>query len=729
MRILIASLTLMLSVAPIAIAQEPTEAIAPRTSAAVQAILKSPRRTPADSARVLFVLIDLDEIELARPVLTELTGKNFDDATLAALVREFGSAKFLKLTATKELGPEAATFATEALAAANRTATDPQRLAQLVAQLGNESKSKQYAALADLKTTGTPGVLFLLNELAKQPEAKRQNQLRDALVALAPISTPLLLGVLDSTMDAENAEALKTQTAYALGQIESEPALPFLATMAVFQPADSVASRAAGWSHQQIADSPATTDSFARTTSAAIERYTTGGFPFTPDADGMITLGRWDAKAKQVVAVELPSHEASLVLAARLAEARAAMQGDRREVVRQALVLRLEADAVLKREGLSIDQESRDELLSLADGSQLNESLAAALKQNYSGAAVGLAATMAGRGDLGALATADGKPSSLADALVAAHPAVRFAALEAVMQLKPQTPFPGSSRVADALLFFATGDTRAAAVVATPNYERSATIGGLLSGANLSAQITNRGCEAVKLAARPDMTLVLVDLAVLDPPVRETVFRLRRQPATANVPIGLLASEGRLAEAQTIAAEHERMLAFSRPHSSEVVTAMATELQALLPSDWPTNADRATRAKQSRQWITTLLTDGPTFYGLREDSAELQAALARTTDPATAIDALTLLGTPASQVTLLDFVSQETLPIATRQQAAKAFDNSVKQHGVLLTSKQIVMQYDRYNASETASQATQEVLGAVLDTIEAKKIPTQQATN
>jgi len=68
----------------------------------------------------------------------------------------------------------------------------------------------------------------------------------------------------------------------------------------------------------------------------------------------------------------------------------------------------------------------------------------------------------------------------------------------------------------------------------------------------------------------------------------------------------------------------------------------------------------------------------------------------------------------------INFASQSGLPIADRKKVVQAFADSVETGGTLLTSVEIQQQYDRYNASKTASKDTQEVLGAILDVIEAK---------
>jgi hypothetical protein len=49
----------------------------------------------------------------------------------------------------------------------------------------------------------------------------------------------------------------------------------------------------------------------------------------------------------------------------------------------------------------------------------------------------------------------------------------------------------------------------------------------------------------------------------------------------------------------------------------------------------------------------------------------------------------------------------------------EAFRRSIQARGILLTTQQILRQYDRYNASESQDRSTQQVLGLILDCIEA----------
>ncbi len=678
---------------------------------AVEAILSSPREQPSDYARAVFLLIDLGEADLAAPLFDELLKLQIEDSTKAALVTQFSTARFLRLARTAELGPEAAAFATECLTAAQTEAVRPERLAPLIDQLGDDSKDKQAAALAALKRAGPAAVEFCLENFAGANKAKR-NRLREALVAMGPLSRPALLAMLESP-----EQDLRKQAAWALGQLKAQRASPLLAARVATEPTGSDASRAAQWAFRQITGQQASTPLALRLLDGALRDVRGGVPPERPDAAGQVAVYQVPADAKlATTSVSMSSKDAGVVYASRLARARFLVDPSNQQARQTALVLDLQARALLEVLGVT-PRETPGLRITSTSNSKLGEALAEALENRYAGAAAALCVAIGDRGDSAVLLTADSQPSPLAKALDSAHPAVRFAALRGVMGLAPKAAFPGSSKVRGALLDFARGGQARLAVVATPNLERSATIAGLLAGSAIEAQPTNRGAEAVQLAQSPDLEMVLLDLAVLRPHVRETLFQLRRQTTSALVPIGILAPDGRLAEAKRIATDHQQVLAFPRPHTAEAVADIAQALAEVTPAGWPTVDERGELAEVARDWIGEVLREGPHFYALRDRGRALQAALAAAGNGA----GLAMLGTPASQLELLAAVNRRTEPIANRQAAAAAFSKSVEDFGVLLTTDQIQHQYDQYNSSKAADAETQAVLGTVLDVIESNR--------
>ena len=133
--------------------------------------------------------------------------------------------------------------------------------------------------------------------------------------------------------------------------------------------------------------------------------------------------------------------------------------------------------------------------------------------------------------------------------------------------------------------------------------------------------------------------------------------------------------------------------------------------------------ERLQQATDTLQWIAQLQATGhPYDEFLREsDVASRTLFVPELLQPS--LDVLSVLGTAGSQRTLVDLASNASMPVETRQQAGEAFANSVQQFGKLLTPSEMSLQFDRYNASETETRDTQQVLGQLLDILEGK-LPT-----
>ncbi len=120
-------------------------------------------------------------------------------------------------------------------------------------------------------------------------------------------------------------------------------------------------------------------------------------------------------------------------------------------------------------------------------------------------------------------------------------------------------------------------------------------------------------------------------------------------------------------------------------------------------------------------WLAELLETGHPYDEMLRDAKRISLTLYQPELTEPTLRVLAVLGTADSQQLLLNFISTGTLPIESRRTAAKALTTSVGHFGKLFTSDEILRQYDRYNASETADSDTQEVLGEVLDLLEKQK--------
>jgi hypothetical protein len=282
--------------------------------------------------------------------------------------------------------------------------------------------------------------------------------------------------------------------------------------------------------------------------------------------------------------------------------------------------------------------------------------------------------------------------------------------------------------VPDALAYFARGGGQRDAIVAMPNLSAATDLAGKLATAGLHGEATFFGRDVARMGAQmPDLELVLVDMNILLPGVRQVLYELRITPATAQTPVALLAADGRLEAAHRLASEHERVIAVPRPHSAEATAQIATRLLELAERDATAADERAQQAVIAIAWTANLLEHGRNYYALRREAPAIESALYQRATTASAIDALAHFRTADSQRALLKFASQRMLPIDTRKQAASAFETSVRAGGLLLTSEELLAQYAVYNASAAADSDTQQVLGALLDVIESRRAEANEA--
>jgi len=320
--------------------------------------------------------------------------------------------------------------------------------------------------------------------------------------------------------------------------------------------------------------------------------------------------------------------------------------------------------------------------------------------------------------------TPDGRPSTLVEAVSHRDPRVRFAALEAVMRLRPRDRYVGSNQVLDALAYFISADGEARAVAADPRSHEARRLAGLLIELGYESEITTNPQSLVQAAiASPDVELVLIDFSLAAARSGELIQRLRRDSRTARVPVGIVVSPDDELRAKALAASLPLTAALIRPRETasleyQLAAFLNTSGRPMIPAEL-----RQARAVQTLAWMVDLAEDdaeGSDVYDLRHLDERIAELVWIPEQTASAVTVLGRLGTPNAQRALVDFASQTRQPLDMRQAAAAAFGESLARHGTLLTTTEILHQYDRYNLSESLDRETQLVLASILDHLEAQ---------
>jgi hypothetical protein len=160
------------------------------------------------------------------------------------------------------------------------------------------------------------------------------------------------------------------------------------------------------------------------------------------------------------------------------------------------------------------------------------------------------------------------------------------------------------------------------------------------------------------------------------------------------------------------------VVAFPRPQTETAVASIVQTLKDTLGRDLCSPEQRTAQADFALDQLARLLKQSFGFYDTDQLAGVLTTALYAPSLNSDAVENLAWVGTPESQLALVDYASRSVLPIESRRAAATAFAENVQKYGILLTTNEIVRQYNRYNASRTANEATYQVLSGILDTLE-----------
>ena len=672
-------------------------------------------RTAEDLTRAVEILVNLGRPDEAQKYLQTLVGANLGQASLAALHGRFGSTLFIRLMRNTPLQPAGAQFSKAVLDAAYQDARSPKRLQSLINQLNDPSPEVRYTAAVDLRAGGEDAVAALVGVLADPSRSTEHARIRDTLVRLGGISQDPLIAALES-----DDESLRLQAMVTLGQLESVAATPYLLRPFLAPQAGERMKRAARYALlKTVGQLPTLYD--AR---LYLSRRAKDQLAAATDHETLVTVWRWDASRRLVMSDQVPSSDASLNTAHRIAHELHVLVPDDSDYRQLYLITMLESakNAVGLDQPLVTGNRSAHATAAEAGADAIEEVLAAAMQQGHIAAAIGAAEVLGNIGDQRLLFRASGAPRPLAQALQHSNRRVRFTAAMSILQIDPQEPFPGSSYLPEALSYFLNTLGTRRALIAHPRLEKAQTLVGLLGELGFDADTSSTGAETIRLVNRSsDYEFILVSDAIDKPAVNELLQQLRRDPRTSELPIGLMARQGNVTQMERLTESDPLAETFPRPHDL-VGVALAT--RRLLKRGERQRVPFERRILQAGSALDQMarLAEQPKtydFYDLfRQQDAVKRTLLYSRLSPRAA-RVLGLLGTPSSQRALVTVASQNGRLLVDRQSAAAAFAIAVERRGLLLWRGEILLQYDRYNRSVTQTRETQLVLGSILDAIEA----------
>ncbi len=687
----------------------------------VLAIRESNPTTPVELTRAMQAMMNLGRPDVAKEFLTKLLATKPDQNALVAIHDEFGSALFIRLSRYKPLQPEGGQLSKDTLEAAYNYSRDPARLKSLADQVNDSSPTTRGVAVSELKRAGDAAVAPLVQILADPRRAAEHPAARQALVQLGSVAIEPLIGVLEAP-----DEALRAQVIDVLGRLRAHQALPDLVHPYAAETSDPAVRKAAEGAMLRIVGHTPSAYEAEQYLNRRVKSLLAGEAPRKIDLQGMIELWHWDAGQNMSVPQQYPASAGTLLAATRAARALYSLAPENTEYRRLYLTVSLESAKLIA--GL-------DAPLPRGDGTAFAEASAAgvavvedvlshAIHSNHTPAAIGAAEVLSEIGGDEQVFSEDGRQRPLALALSHSDRRLRNAAAQAILNIDPQQAYPGDSELVDQLAHSIRSRGERAVIVAHPRREHSQVLTGILAQMAMTGDTATTGRELFLMASKgPDYDYLLISDAISQPDANELVQMLRRDPRTAKLPIGLISRQENYQRMQRLAAQYSLTEAFAFPYDAEGLAYVIRQLsglagQSIVPPD--VKLQHASAALDRLLYLMENK-DQYSFYNIMRHQDAVIAAVEVPKLSASAAKLLGILGTQEAQNALVEFASQHTRPITQRQAAAQAFDAAVVRRGTMLTTQQILDQYERYNQSETHDRETQVVLGSILDTIERKK--------
>ncbi len=681
-----------------------------RLSPAVEAVLSSKPSTPEERVRAVKILTDLGRPDLARPFLEQVLAEELSPEQLAALLERFGSAMFLELSTQPKLQPEAQKLAQAIAAAAAGQAQDTQRLDELIGQLADPSPEVRQRATAALVAARELGVQRLLTLLADESRAGESAQVQKVFLELGPVAAPALIAALES----DNA-VLTRQSILLLSRMKAQEAVVYL--LSPLHLGSDTVREAARTALLTLGSSLPDPSEAAELVAQRAQQYFQRRI--APRAvEGQSQVWQWDADQKQVVFRDLRSDDAARVIARRLARAAHALAPTDKRFARlsAATILEVAAYEAGLDQPIAEDAAAEAEKLGLA---AVEEALQESLTDGHP-AVTAAAATLLGQ--KGSAEQHVYRPEVAAPLVLATRCTdrrARVAALEAILRLKPALPYPGSSYVVEALDFLAASRGSRRVLAAAPHTQTALELAGPLAEMGYTIDTATTGREVLRAVLEcPDYELLIVDMWLDRPTADVLVQHLRRDNRSADLPVLLATHEGQYRRAEATARLNPLTLAFPRPTNADSLKWQLAQIMELTGREFVPFELRQQQAAQALQWLAELA-HGPAFYPLARTQTAALTALHVPELGAQAVPVIGSIGRPESQRALVELASRPSAPLDLREAAIEALQQSIQKHGILLTSGEILRQYDRYNQSAHEDEATQKILSRVLDSLEA----------
>ncbi|MEL7497999.1 MAG: hypothetical protein AAFN77_10340 [Planctomycetota bacterium] len=684
----------------------------------LDSVRESDPQVPFELVEASQILFDAGLFQDTRFLLGRLEQANLSDEEWLAIVDRFGSTFFLDVFSHMNTQPEGNRIARKVLSAARRAARSPERIQALIKNLSSSDRSAVSKSLRKLEALGESAVAEMISIFADDNREAEFDSVRLAINQLAPNSVEPLVGAAKST----NAK-VKVESIRALARID-HPASTEVMMWSYLAPNHGPTLRQLAG--QALAQRGVTTDpnQIEQQFFTRAYKYARGQYQAVTPISGKVTFWNWDRNQQRMVANTINASLATQLVAARHAASLYDINPASKRNRAMFLLTQLESFQRLAGSGNEIDADAIIDRLN-SNTEEIDTILSQAIRLKMFPAAVACCSILKKFGNESLLHRYNGKPSPLAAAITSGDRYLQTAAFDTIRTIDPKTGYVGSSFVLDLAVNLAGGSRQPVALVGHRNVNEAQTYAANVGSAGLTGIGATSSQQLFKIATtNPDVEVIMISDSFTGAGYLNLIRQLRSDWRTREIPIALLYTDvDRGQQAVTYLEADDRFIATPFTTKPAMIATHVARLITRIKPHRVSGIDRQIHSQNAIDWISKITSDRNTyrFYEIGKHQAALSSLIFRAGFENTASDILSNVGTPSAQRQLVNFASQNSLPVDQRKVAAEAFGRSIKQGGTLLTTDEIQLQYDRYNASANEPQATQQILGSILDSIEANR--------
>lgn len=640
--------------------------------------------TPAELWGAIDYLVRTDQAGKAIPYLEKFSGGNPDDATLIGIRDRYGAGSFLRLADHPVTARYAEPLVNKLNVAAQRYATQPERIARYVKALTGSPEERDHA-VARLREAGPYAVPYLVEAIGR-PETSPENRslLSRGLGRLGASAVPALIAALDSPDARVAADA-----ATALGRIGDPRAVPFLT-----YPAGSAETPAAVREAAQEAIGRLTRRSFAvqpqvpsRVLADAAWSFHRHQVEFPGDP---VVVWTWDKERNAPAPRRVRRTEAEELFGKRLAGEALKLQPQDQDA--QEALTSLTLEKAIERVGFTAFPAGEEAAAkaAIAAGPEVLENVLRAAVADGKGELAAAAATLLGQVTDPSALSRTGRPHPLVEALSLPGARLQIAAARALVNLAPTQPFPGSSRVVPTLARFATAQASPRAVVIDGNPARGSNLAGQLRALGYEAVMELTGSQGFLAAAETaDVEIVLVshDLFQGAWSLTDALTNLKSDARTSRLPVYVYGPHALEITRRSLAESFPGVRFLVQPLDPTTLEKLLGGRPARL-----SDAERAGYAHEAAGLLARVASRPDSPFAADLSDAEPALAIALNL-PGTSLAASTALGDvpdALAQQGLADVVLDLSRPIELRRNAAAQLGRSIKRFGPLVSADQEV---------------------------------------